>query len=172
MSWIQTFTGKRFDPLAPNPADLDVVDIAHALSLLCRFNGHCRVFYSVAEHCLRVARILPAELALWGLLHDAAEAYLSDVPRPIKAELPAFGQIEDRLLERIARHFGLIWPMPEAVAQADTRLLATEARDLMSEPPEPWALGVEPLPGLIEPLGPAAAEEAFLERFQALAPRT
>ena len=121
MDWIQTYTGRRFHPLAPRADELDLVDIAHALSLNCRFNGHCRCFYSVAEHCVRVADILPPELALWGLLHDAAEAYLADVPRPAKQQMPQFVAAEDRLLRVIVEHFGLSWPMPDPLAGTTTR---------------------------------------------------
>jgi len=165
MSWIQTYTGRRFHPLDPVADDLHVADIAHSLSLQCRFNGHCRVFYSVAEHSVRVADILPAHLERWGLLHDATEAYVGDLPRPLKQQLPLYRRSEDRLMEVVARRFGLAWPMPEAVRHADNRLLATEARDLMAPPPEPWNLGVEPLDGRIVPWPAAEAERRFLERF-------
>ncbi len=168
MSWIQTYTGRSFTPLAPRAEDLDIADIAHSLSLLCRFNGHCETFYSVAEHSLRVSAACPPEHARWGLLHDAAEAYLSDLPRPVKREIPFFRECEDRLLRIIADHFDLPWPMPPEVAAADTLLLATEARDLMVAPPASWELGVEPLPGRITPLGPEEAEAAFLARFREL----
>ncbi|MBN1945286.1 MAG: hypothetical protein JW797_06385 [Bradymonadales bacterium] len=166
MAWIQTYTGKQFYPLDPRPSDIDLVDIAHSLSLQCRFSGHCLQFYSVAEHSVRVSAILPANLALWGLLHDAAEAYLTDLPRPVKGRFPEFRVIEDRLLEVIARHYDLVWPMPAEVALADSRLLATEARDLMAVSPEPWGLGVEPLEGQIQPWLPDRAETAFLARFR------
>lgn len=166
MSWIQTYTGRKFYPLEAQEGDLDLIDIAHSLSLLCRFNGHSRVFYSVAEHSVRVSWALPDALSLWGLLHDAAEAYLSDLPRPIKAEMPFFVDSEQRLMRLIARHFGLEWPMPAEVALADTRLLVTEARDLMAPAPEPWNLGVPPLEQIIEPWNPAEAEQAYLDRFE------
>lgn len=170
MSWIQTYVGKQFWPLEPRPEDLDIRDIAHSLSLQCRFNGHCRVFYSVAEHSVRVAEQLPAELALWGLLHDAAEAYLGDLTRPLKRQAAAqwFNDAEDQLLQVIANSFGLVWPMPAAVRVADDVLLVTEARDLMVEPPADWQMEAEPLPSPIEPLAPTAAEALFLERYEAL----
>jgi hypothetical protein len=170
MSWIQTYVGKQFWPLAPRPEDLDIRDIAHSLALLCRFNGHCRVFYSVAEHSVRVAAELPGELALWGLLHDAAEAYLGDLTRPLKQQSEAewFNAAETQLLRVIADTYGLVWPMPVAVRAADDALLATEARDLMVAPPEPWSLAAVPLPGRIEPFTPATAEARFLERYAAL----
>ncbi|MFH1469645.1 MAG: phosphohydrolase [Pseudomonadota bacterium] len=168
MDWIQTWTGKPFRPLQPEPGSIDVRDIAHSLSLLCRFNGHCRCFYSVAEHSVRLSRIVPPEHALWGLLHDAAEAYISDLPRPVKQQIPAFTLFEDNLLELIMAHFGLGWPMPAAVKEADDRMLATEARDLMARPPDVWGHQVAPLPETIIPQDPPAAEAAFLERFREL----
>lgn len=83
-SWIQTFSGRQFFPLEPRVEDVCIEDIAHGLSNLCRYAGHCECFYSVAQHCLLVSRVVPREHALRGLLHDASEAYLIDVPRPIK----------------------------------------------------------------------------------------
>ncbi len=170
MSWIQTYVGKQFWPLAPRSEDLDIRDIAHSLSLQCRFNGHCREFYSVAEHSVRVAAQLPEELALWGLLHDAAEAYLGDLTRPLKRQDEAqwFNEAEDRLLEVIAQTFGLSWPMPTRVRAADDMLLVTEARDLMVEPPADWQMDATPLADRIEPLPPDAAEALFLKRYEAL----
>ncbi len=165
MSWIQTWTGKPFEPLNPDPETIDIADIAHALSMLCRFNGHCTRFYSVAEHSVRASVLVPPEDALWALLHDAAEAYVSDLPRPIKDELPVFRTLEDRLLRVIVGHFGLPWPMPESVRLADDIMLVTEQRDLMRPPPRPWGLNAAPLPERIVPVGPAEAEAAFLERF-------
>ncbi|MDY0003541.1 MAG: phosphohydrolase [Polyangia bacterium] len=171
MSWIQTFTGKQFYPLAARVEDIDVRDIAHSLSLQSRFNGHCLRFYSVAEHSVRVSRVVPASDALWGLLHDAAEAYIGDLPRPVKANAPEFRGIEDRLLLVVAEAFGLPWPMPEAVRLADDRLLSTEARDLMAPHPASWNLREEPLQERIEPIGWEAAEDAFLVRFEELGGR-
>lgn len=168
MSWIQTYSGRQFFPLEPRPADVDVVDVAHSLALQCRFNGHCRPFYSVAEHSVRVSRVLEGPLRLWGLLHDAAEAYISDLPRPLKATAPGFRAAEDRLLEVIVTRFGLEWPMPAAVADADDVLLATEMRDLMAPAPVAWPLRAEPLPDPIIPVGHVEAERLFLARFAEL----
>jgi hypothetical protein len=169
MAWIQTFTGKAFDPLSDDPGLIDIRDIAHALSMQCRFNGHCRAFYSVAQHSVHVSQVTPAPLALWGLLHDAAEAYLSDLPRPVKSQFPLFSQWEDRLLGRILQEYGLTMPMPDAVRQADERLLMTEARDLMAPPPKDWRIPAKPLENLtIHPLMPAAAEKLFLQRYAEL----
>ena len=166
MSWIQTYTGRQFYPIEPRPEDIDIVDIAHSLAMQCRFNGHCRLFYSVAEHCVRVSRAVSPKFALWGLLHDAAEAYVCDMPRPVKQNLPEFSRMEDRLLEVIIRHYGLAWPMPAEVRHFDDVLLVTECRDLMLPPPAPWGLSAQPLPGRIDPLpGPSEAEQQFMARF-------
>ncbi len=168
MSWIQTYTGRKFYPLDPRAEDIDIQDIAHSLAMQCRFNGHCREFYSVAEHSVRVSRILPAELQLAGLLHDAAEAYVSDLPRPVKAQLPAFSAAEDRLLEVIFRKFRVTWPVADEVWLADNTLLVTEGRDLMHAPPEPWGIDGTPLKERIVPVTAAEAERMFLDRFVAL----
>lgn len=166
MDWIQTFTGHIFHPLDPVEGEIDVQDIAHSLSMLCRFNGHCLRFYSVAEHSVRVSMILPDPLRLWGLLHDAGEAYLTDLPRPVKGHVRGFREMEDRILERVAALYDLAWPMPEPVKAADDTLLATEARDLMAPHPADWGLGTAPLDEHItDPLGPEAAERLFLQTF-------
>jgi len=168
MSWIQTYTGRRFRPQDPAAGDFDIRDVAHALSLLCRFNGHCRVFYSVAEHSVRVSQICPPDAALWGLLHDLGEAYIGDLPRPIKPLFPRFEEIETRLLRMAGEALGLAWPMPPEVRTADDIMLATEARDLMAPPPEPWPLTQRPLPGVIVPLDPPRAEARFMQRYREL----
>lgn len=169
--WIQTVSGRRFHLMEPTPDEVYIEDIAHALSLLCRFNGHCLRFYSVAEHCVRVSWQLEGDAALWGLLHDAGEAYVGDVPRPAKRQLPRFDEIEDRILRAVLDRYGLTWPAPEAVWRADDQLLMTEARDLMAPAPEPWNIPAEPLPGRIEPWSPERAKEAFLARFAELGGR-
>jgi hypothetical protein len=175
MDWMLTFTGRRFYPLRPRSEDVEIADIAHALAMNCRFNGHCRRFYSVAEHSVRVSRLLAGqggELALWGLLHDGAEAYLSDLTRPAKKSLPAFIEAEDRLLAIVLERFGLSMPMPGPVRRADDVLLATELRDLMTPAEIPWDVPAEPLEAVIEPMGPEQAEEAFLSRYAELASKT
>ena len=168
MDWILTHTGRRFFPLAPRVEDIDPRDFAHALSLLCRFNGHCRVFYSVAEHSVRVSRALSPDLALWGLLHDAGEAYLADVPRPLKRNLVGYREAEERVLRAVATRFGLPWPLPAEVAAADDRLLATEARDLMAPMPPGAPPFAEPFPDTIVPWSPGDAERKFLDIYQRL----
>ena len=150
---IQTYTGKSFNPLAFENEDygpIDLMDIAHALSHLCRFNGHTKRFYSVGEHSLHVSALLEhhgPNIQAWGLLHDAAEAYRGDIVRPIKQRMPQFKAIEDGLLPRIAKRFDLVWPIPDVVFDADDILLATEFRDLMQSPPQ-TPLRMQPIPPL------------------------
>ncbi len=168
MSWIQTYTGRPFDPLALDHAAFDIRDVAHSLALQCRFNGHCRSFYSVAEHSVRVSRLCSEQTALWGLLHDLGEAYVGDLPRPVKREIPAFSEVEDRVLRAAARAFDLPWPMPDEVRRADDLILATEFRDLMGPGPGHDTFAIEPLPETIVPVGPEEAERAFLERYAEL----
>ena len=106
MSQIMTHSHKMFDPLQPDPALIDVEDIAHALSMLCRANGHFKSFYSVGQHCINccneaAARGWSQRVQLACLLHDASEAYLSDVTRPVKQELPQYKLIEEPLQDAI-----------------------------------------------------------------------
>mgnify|MGYP000252204249 CR=1 FL=1 len=171
--WQQTFTGRQFWPLDPRAEDIDVRDIAHALALQCRFAGHCRVPYSVAEHSVRVADLLLSEtgerdIALAGLLHDASEAYCIDVPRPLKPWLTGYKAIERDVMLAVERWANLFAGACESplVKRADEVLLMTEARDLMSAAPAPWtfAQGVnaKPLPEVIESWGWERAEREFL----------
>lgn len=106
MSSIKTYTGVMFEPLNPNLELIDILDIAHALSMLCRANGHFRSFYSVGQHCINcmkeaAARGYSERVQLACLLHDASEAYLSDVTRPVKQELPKYLEIEKPLQDAI-----------------------------------------------------------------------
>ncbi len=170
MSWIQTFTGRQFFPLQPRAEDICIEDVAHALSLMCRYTGHTRSFYSVAQHCVIASNIVPPEDARWALLHDAAEAYLADIARPIKGLLPGIKEIEARIEAAVAERFGLALPMPDSIKRADLVLLATERRDLMSAPPAEWTAieGIEPLPERIAPWPPHIGECLFMRQFQHL----
>lgn len=123
---IQTFTGKWLNVLNPDPKDIDIVDIAHALSHNCRWTGHTKTFYSVARHSIYVANLLPEEHQLAGLGHDFSEAFLSDISRPLKNHLIGYKEIEDRLMHVIANKFGFQWPMHELVKWADDEALKYE----------------------------------------------
>jgi len=173
--WIQTVTGVRFYPCDPHADEVRIEDIAHALSNLCRFAGHTSHFYSVAQHSVLVSQIVPFEHAFWGLLHDATEAYLVDLPRPVKrsAFLEGYRQLEHRLEEVIAERFGLAQPIPEEVKRADLVLLATERRDLFSMRVGPWKTSecVAPLEAVIYPWSPDIARDRFLRRFDEIVGR-
>lgn len=165
--WIRTFTGRRFWPLDPRTADVSLDDIAHALSLICRFTGHVRSFYSVAEHSVRVSWACDPEDALWGLLHDASEAYLCDIARPVKHQpaMVAYRQAEADVQLAIAAYFGLDPVEPPSVKIADSAVLGAELRDLMEG--ADWT-EFHALPGVIVPWSPAEAKAAFLARFAEL----
>ena len=168
---INTFTGAKVDPRSMRADQVLIADIAHALSLQCRFGGHCTTFYSVAEHCLLVSSLCPPQDALWGLLHDAAEAYLLDLPAPLKDSGHPLGlhytHAETSVLGTIADHFGLSLPFPRMVRDADRTALSTEWRDLMPNSPAPAGLP-PPLPSPIRPLPPTIAEAQYLERYSQL----
>jgi 5'-deoxynucleotidase YfbR-like HD superfamily hydrolase len=132
-----------------------------------RFAGHTRDFYSVAEHSVRVSMACANGDALAGLMHDAAEAYLTDMPKPVKNGMPQFEAAEDRLLACIAGVFGFPAQLPASVKRADVLLLNTEARDLLSGNVG-WADKDNVQPRNIRPLDHRAAEGWFLERFRAL----
>lgn len=176
MSYIQTFTGRRFYPADPRPWDVDIHDIAHALSNLCRFNGHTRQFYSVAQHSVLVSCIVPESLALDGLMHDAAEAYLSDITSPVKPLLEEIARIEARIHESIAiamaaNYRSLICHThPLQIKHADLVMLATERRDLLTPTVDEWPCleGITPRPEQITAWDPATAKKMFLERFAEL----
>lgn len=168
--WMQTFTGRRFYPLDPRADEIDPADIAHALSLLCRFGGHVDRFYSVAEHCILMSVAVDPENALPALLHDATEAYVVDVPRPLKRQLPDYRAIEDRVWGAIAIRFGVDLVLPAQVHEADNRILLNERKALMPRAGT-WAIdedGYEPLPVMIVGAQPAEAERAYLERLAEL----
>ena len=169
---IITFSGISFWPLLPNPDDIRIDDIAHALSHQCRFAGHTRLFYSVAEHSVRVSLLCRPEHALWGLLHDASEAYLSDVPAPLK-ELPEFEayRAAERSLQRVvAQRFGLFPEQPASVTEADRNLLRVEIRDLLA-PGSTIQLrerGRKDALAITAPWQPRIAKARFLSRFREL----
>lgn len=167
-AWIQTYTGRAFHPFDPKPSEVCIEDIAHALANTCRFNGHTREFYSVAQHSVLVSSVVPREHALAGLLHDAAEAYVGDIVRPIKRLFPAFAEVEATVHAAIAKHFGISAEIPTCVHEADNRVLMTEKRDLLVAGLKQWNETAAPLVQRIHPIGPEHAERLFLEIFELL----
>lgn len=172
-NFIRTYKGKNFWPLDPRAEELDIEDIAHALSQQCRWTGHTKYHYSVAQHCCYVSDILPTRvLKLEGLLHDASEAYLSDLARPIKMS-PGLGEVyrevEGRLEKVIAEKYGLLYPMSPEVKAADSQLLMEEKEVLMKGKwREYYADGEKAALVKIERWIPERAEEEFLTRFHLL----
>ena len=178
--WMQTYTGKQFYPLSPRPEDIDIIDIAHSLSLQCRYNGHVDRFYSVAEHCILMASKMPTkQLALEALLHDAAETYVGDMVRPLKINMPQYVAAEKVVELAIAHKFGLpinfdgerqTYAMPPVVKEADTRILLTERAALMGDKqPADWVMeGMEPLDVYIYAWSPQEAENQYLSAFEKL----
>lgn len=141
MSCITTYTGKHFDPTDPDPTLFDIRDIAHSLSLTCRGNGHVKTFFSVASHCVNCAteaelRGYSPRVCLACLIHDASEAYMSDVPRPFKHALPEYIKAEEKILELIYEHF-LGSPITrresEIIKRIDDDMLYFDLRELLNE---------------------------------------
>lgn len=164
-SVLTTHSKIEFDLIRPSPASVRIDDIAHALSMLCRFAGHT-TFYSVAEHSVRVAELLGPPLVLEGLLHDAAEAYIVDVPSPVKhlPEMAGYRELDRRITSVIRERFELVGDIPRAVHRADEILTVTECRDLFGEIVlARWDLAktIAPLPCRITPWDQPMAERRF-----------
>jgi hypothetical protein len=177
--WMQVYTGTgkgaQFWPLDPKPSEVIIKSIAHALGMMCRYNGHVIEFYSVGEHSVHIARWIlenggtPDE-ALWGLLHDAPESQgIADIIRPVKPFLQGYREVEDRVMNVVCDWAVLSHEMPAIVKEADNRILVDEMSQNMEAPPMPWRL---PDP---RPLGvtlcfwpPKEAEAAFLRTYSAI----
>lgn len=169
--YVSTYLGNRFYLTRPHIDDVAIEDIAHGLAYQCRFNGQTHSFYSVAQHSLMVMALVAPEHRLAALLHDAAEAYLGDMVKPLKTLFPEFSAIEARVMDIIGRRFAVdLTHLDPSIKRADLIALATEKRDLMPHSTEAWTTldGVEPLAEAIAPLSPSAAKAAFLTTFAAL----
>lgn len=123
---IRTFSGKYLDVFNPDPEQICIEDIAHALANQCRFSGHTSKFYSVAQHSVMVSRRVPDRFKLQALMHDASEAYMLDIPTPIKLKLPAYMVAEKNLMHCIADKFKFEWPMRVQVYEADKQELQSD----------------------------------------------
>jgi hypothetical protein len=172
-AWIQTAGGGIFHILDPRQNEILITDIGHALSMMCRFTGHVRRFYSVAEHSVLASRIVPQEDALWALLHDASEAYIADLNRPLKhytAVGPTYMGVEEKIMKAVCLKFHLSETQPESVHKADTMMLYAEKEQLM--PAKEWgtkwsedqvAADVE-----VRCWAPDVAKTMFMHRFYQL----
>lgn len=184
MSTIRTYSGKNFDIYNLSDEALDVESIAQGLSQTCRFSGQCLRYYSVAEHSCRIAAYAygaaldrgasqreALEIMLWGLLHDASEAYLPDMPTPFKKlpELAGFRELEDKVMAQVISSFGLLPEMPPEVHEADKRIIANERAALMNMDMN-WPEEIVPMPELSEIAGEFGwnsekARRVFLETY-------
>lgn len=168
MTIILTISGNYFQLNDPHNSEFTIGDIAHALSNLCRFSGHCREFYSVAQHSVLVSLLVPAEHALMALLHDAAEAFIGDMTSPLKAMLPEYKTIESNITNAIYKRFHVGPHQYPTIKHADLVALATERLYLLPETEYQWECikGIKPL-RLQELHGwePEEACDKFLERF-------
>lgn len=172
MAWIRTYTGRNVYPLAPHEDDIDIEDIAHALSMQCRFGGHTREFYSVAQHCVlmceRVRGVYGDQDALAVLLHDASEAFLVDFVRPVKEVMPGYAAAEDRLMKVINSKYGVVIDARKAamIKELDNAILYDESIALFPHG-EPFVDQVVDIPTFgIDPWEPHRAERAFLYLFR------
>jgi len=165
--WIQTYSGKKFDVVKPHVDAICIIDIAHALSNICRFTGHCKEFYSVAQHSLIVSSVFPtgSNEAMWGLMHDSPEAYIQDVARPVKQYLQTYVQMENRIVKVIAEKFELQLPIPQVVLDMDDQVLMAEAEQLMRGDITEWYTVATPADVEIKPITSVEAEKQFLFRF-------
>jgi len=163
---IMISNGQYFNFKKPHLAVFSIDEIAHALSNLCRFTGQCRKFYSVAQHSVIVSYLVPPDDALWGLLHDAPEAFIGDVSSPLKQLLPDYKAIEKAVEKEILARFGLVGSMPTSVHHADLLALRLEQRDVMHSK-DVWS-ATETLSAplfRIKPMKPKKARKLFLARY-------
>jgi hypothetical protein len=138
-AWIQTSCGGKFHILDPKQDEVHAVDIAHSLSMMCRWTGHVRRFYSVAEHSWHASYLVPEKDALWALMHDSSEAYISDLSRPLKHFTEVgkiYREVEEKVMAVVCEKFGLPIEQPQTVTEADNAMLYAERNQLM--PPVEW----------------------------------
>ena len=168
---IMLRSGAWFDFCAPASSDFTIEDIGHGLSNICRYSGQCKSFYSVAEHSILVSETAVG-FEFEALLHDAAEAFLGDITRPLKQMLPEYKRIEAEVERAILDRFGVIGSLPSQIKKADLRVLAAEQKQIMPEGTDGWVRGqkVDPAPIVVRHLPPDEAKRVFLERFEALRP--
>lgn len=167
--WIQTYSGLSFDLENPDPNTVDIKDIAHALSLICRFTGHVKHHYSVAQHSVLVSRQLPQRLRFQGLMHDAHEAYVGDVSAPLKRcrGMEGYRAIENKAWIVVATKFMLPHKLDPSVKEADLRMCVTEKK-MLGKASKPWDLQVKPYKINIIPWPAENAEQIFLDTFRRL----
>lgn len=167
-SSISTVSGRFFDLLKPEDYQYDIEEIATALSNICRYTGHVEKFYSVAEHSVLVSHLVPSKLALTGLLHDASEAFCGDVSSPLKRLLPEYKAIEDRVQQSIADYYGLPYPFPPEIHEADKRMYWNERATVAPGPKDTlWHTEFRAARKVqASGMTPIMAKRMFLKRFK------
>ena len=166
-SFIRTSTGQCFEFPYGKGFNFEIEGIAHALAHICRFGGHCTRFYSVAQHSVLVASLVPPEHRLAALLHDAHEAFIGDMVSPLKQFMPEFRRVEEIVEANLRKHFGVPEVLDPVIRHADLLALATEARDLTSHQIEhlECLVGILPVNDRVTPMRPWIAKKAFLDAF-------
>lgn len=172
VDFIETYTGRAFFPRSPRVEDFSIIDIAHHLSNDCRYSGATMQFYSTAQHCCLLADYVRVERkgspldCLQILMHDGAEAYLRDIPRPIKQHLPEYRKWDFALTMTMRAWLGLDGvPIPDWQDELDSRIIADERLQLMTDSGNDWKHNVQPLDIVIEPWTARYAEQEFLQRY-------
>ncbi len=166
---IMLQSGRLFDLANPDANEIEIDDIAHGLAHTCRFAGQCKGFYSVAEHSVLVSNVVKhAKLA--ALFHDAAEAFIGDMSKPLKLLLPQYAKIEKAIERSIFQRFGIEWPAPAEVKAADYSVMAAEQRIMMPVGTNEWLIdaNVRPADVDINRLNPSDAKKLFLDRYAEL----
>ena len=175
--WIQSYGGHKINPFQIDPTQVDIKDIAHALSMLCRYNGHIHTFYSVAQHSCHVGQMIyrdtkDTRLAYIGLLHDMQEAYIVDFCRPLKKAFQNYMELEAKVALEMYQVFGVEQAEYEVTASIvkkyDNIALVTEAIQLLNTPPinnwvQAYPVKAEEAP--LVPLSPKEARSLFLQLF-------
>lgn len=154
---IRTFSGLYMNVFDPKPEMICIEDIAHALAHQCRFAGHMKRFYSVAQHSVMCADHFDNKYRLQALMHDASEAYLLDFPKPIKENIKGYKEMEDRMMELIAKKFEFNYPLDTEVKEIDRYMLETEWKHLVIKDS-----------GFMESWEPTRAKQEFLQVFHEL----
>lgn len=167
-NWMESSKGNKLWPLDPRPEEIDIEEIAASLSKICRYNGHVKKFYSVAEHSVYVSHLVPKEHALTGLLHDATEYLLGDIVRPLKPFVPGYSEHERKLWTAVADRFNLPHEMPDCVKEMDTLILLTERSYLMTDSGHDWGIEGKRPNIIIHGFTPEQAESAFMNRYREL----
>jgi hypothetical protein len=162
----RTYNNNVFNPNKVEELKVDIVDIAHALSHVCRYNGHLIHHYSVAQHSVLVSGMVPEYLRLEALLHDAAEAYIPDMPTDLKRHFPAYIELEELLLDHIYKQLGVKRTNDPAIKEADLKIREIEMYSLSY-----WLPDDTSVPFLIDPMKPIIAKNAFLNMFLMLTDR-